>query len=562
MATSTLTAPKPKKPPRPKAEPTVVYRYGCKLTGDVKLVYDQMFAAHQYRNQLVELERWRREQAAAIVLQVSPRLAELEERVAELKADIADKKDAIQRLRQTARRRVDDPELTAAIRQSKATLKPLYAELKVLKKEVYASDEFKELNAPLELDYSAKQKALRKASSAFWGTYLVTENSMKDCRSGAPPRFKAWRGDGRVAIQVQGHKPTLQEAMLGKCGAIKIVKAPDGKHWDVSLRLAARPNEVWATCRAKLHRMPPDDAKISWVTFVCRRVATHDRWSVQFTLSRKEGWPRRRGTGAVAVNIGWRLKNDGAIRAAVWRDGDGNVGELLLPKEMTGRLGEHDSLQSIRDKNFDRIKLTLGQWLKGASDLPEWLTEELATLSQWRSQARLARIVIRWRSERFEGDGDPFAAAEEWRKQDKHLYEWQANTRRKYIAWRRNAYRNLAARLSEKYETIVLANVKWKQLQDKPSVEEADELRVARERKGLTAPYELQSTLTQAFYAKALIDPKNLTATHAGCQQASETPDPLALTHHCENCGESYDQDDNHCRNLLATWAENFGKSE
>jgi hypothetical protein len=559
-APAVATQPK-KKPPRAKAPPTRVYRFGCKLTGDRSTVYDQMRAAHQYRNQLVELERWRREQAASIVASVSPELAGMESELQELKETIVEKTDQLAKLRQQARRRVDDPELTKSLREAKAALRDLAARLKPVKKAAYESQAYKTASAEMEEENKTRQKALRKASPAFWGTYLIVENSMKDARKGAPPRFKSWRGDGRIAIQVQGHQPTMQEAMLGKCNLLRITKAPDGKHWDVGLRLSSRGGEVWATCRAKLHRMPPDDAKITWVTLVCRRVATHDRWSVQFTLSRKTGWPGRRGSGAVAVNLGWRLKQDGQIRAAFWRDGDGKTGELLLPPSCTGRLKEHDSLQSIRDKNFDTVKLKLSTWISGATDLPDWLVEATATLKQWRSQARLAALVVKWRNERFAGDEDAFVEAEEWRKQDKHLYEWQANTRRKYIAWRRNAYRNLAAQLSAEYETVVLANVKWKQLQDKPPAEEPDELRVARERKGITAPYELQTTLLQAFHAKALIDPKNLTATHVACQQLSETPNPLALTHSCEGCGETYDQDDNHCQNLLANWAENFGKS-
>jgi hypothetical protein len=231
---------------------------------------------------------------------------------------------------------------------------------------------------------------------------------------------------------------------------------------------------------------------------------------------------------------------------------DGRRGKRYLDAGHTGRLTEVESLQSSRDQNLETIKLQLSSRLSTMENIPDWLAEELKTLRQWRSQARLAAVVIRWRGQRFPGDGSLFEMAEAWRRNDKRLFERQEHSRLAFYNWRKNKYRVWAAKLAKKYRTLVIAQVAWKQMQDKPQPDEDDEMRLTRKRKGVVAPYSLQQCLTQRFAEVRYHPPQNLTATCHACGSLSRTPDPAALYHTCKACGRTYDQDENHVRNLLA----------
>lgn len=555
-----LKEPKKKRKPPRKTEKTPsfarVYRYGCKITEGEPIVYQQMRAGHQYRNVLVAIERERREKAMVILHGLFPDIEKMQVEFNRLEELIDAKVDELKTLRQQDRRRTSSKELSAEIAALRKQKKDLYAELAPKRKAAYRTEEYKEAAAPMEEENRIERAEARAATTAYWGTYSIIEQSTSAIREGAPPQFHPWRGDGSIGVQMQ-RIMTPASALSGKDARAVLTVDPDGKHMTVRLRLQDRGEQVFVSCRARYHRPLPEGVRVRWVKLVCRRVATHDKWSVQFTLSRPEPWPKRRGFGTLAVNLGWRKLPSGDIRALTWLDDSGERGELILPQAQVGRIGKSESLQSIRDRNMDTIKLQLSSWLKTAESLPDWIQERFKTLSAWRSQARLAAAVLFWRKNRFDGDEKLFNETEAWRKQDKHLYEWQANNRRKYQAWRRDLYRNFAAKMTDRYDLLLLANVKFKQIQDKPDPEtETDEMRVARERKSITAPYELQQTLANGFHEVKKFNPKNLTAKHHACSKLSKTADPASVTHHCEHCGETYDQDFNHCQNLLAELAK------
>jgi hypothetical protein len=243
---------------------------------------------------------------------------------------------------------------------------------------------------------------------------------------------------------------------------------------------------------------------------------------------------------------------DGGVRAAKWIGEDGEIGELVLDAHKVGELAKAEDLRSIRDKNFDAIKLQLSSWLATAKCVPDWLIEATKTLRQWRSQTRLAAVAIRWRSERFDGDCI-FQVVEDWRKQDKHLYEWEANARRGFLAWRQDRYRVFADQLGRKYGRLLIAAINWKSIQDKPAEEEADELRVARKRKRLVSPSQLQAILVERFGEVTKAEAKHLSGRCNVCGEMTEEPDRSALYYTCRHCESTYDQDENHCLNLLAS---------
>jgi hypothetical protein len=91
------------------------------------------------------------------------------------------------------------------------------------------------------------------------------------------------------------------------------------------------------------------------------------------------------------------------------------------------------------------------------------MADDVAHMHQWRSQARMAGLVLRWRDQRFDGDAHAYALAEAWRAQDKHLLEWQANQLKSVFDWRKNLYREFAAQMANDYAVAVLPKIDWRQ---------------------------------------------------------------------------------------------------
>ena len=216
-----------------------------------------------------------------------------------------------------------------------------------------------------------------------------------------------------------------------------------------------------------------------------------------------------------------------------------------------GRWQKARDLQSIRATNFDAIVLRLAGWLAGR-ELPDWLTERTKTLRQWRSQGRLAAVVIQWRAERFDGDAEIFAEVEAWRKQDKHLWEWEHNQRRKAIAWRENVYRQFAAMLSRRYRVVCLEATDWRHFMRKVAAEEDGQGGAGAQRYlRIASPGQLSRLLAERFAEVVRVDPKHTTQRCHVCGELAQFDAATSLHTKCRHCGAEWDQDYNAARNLL-----------
>lgn len=528
-----------------KSLPARVYRYGARVDiASQELIYSQLRGANSYRNKLVELELHRRSAVEAALYEIQPLLRDTDAQIAHLTNQIDELRTMLRDTRQHDHRRTaisqGDRQAIELLRSQRTIL---YGERKELRAKTFASLEWKVIQKVIDDKDSAERKQAYGEAQCGWGTKLTVGASMSRCRTGAPPRFKRFAG-GRIAVQLQrGLAPA--KAIEGVDSRLALAPHPVLKSvWIATLQLAKGQKLVVSY---KQHRALPD-CKIQWVYLVCRRVGTHDRWSIQFVCA-KNAWPRKHGSGTVAVNVGWRAMEEG-IRAATWVGDDGLNGVLYLANQNIDRLDEVKALRSIRDKNFDVAKLQLLTWL-ASHQHPESLTECTSTLAQWKSQARLAALVIRWRTTRFTGDEAIFLTVEAWRKQDRHLYEWESNSRRSFLDWRKWLYRQLTADLS-RYHKLLIGKINWKSIQDKPVDEESDDLQYARKRKGLVSPSELEACLKHGFTEIERIDANNLTATCSNCGALSNESRPEQLFHTCTKCMVTYDQDENHCKNLLA----------
>jgi hypothetical protein len=215
---------------------------------------------------------------------------------------------------------------------------------------------------------------------------------------------------------------------------------------------------------------------------------------------------------------------------------------------------------------------------------PEWLAESAQTIPYWRGPERLARLVTKWRDNRFPADAvmderfEPlrswlatmshreavrrqrvpqdltcvFGIMDAWRKWDKHLGQWFAHVKRDVGVRRDQDFRIVAKQLRSEYAKCVLADINWAKLAEK---EESDEgIKLTREQRRMAraaSPGKLTTCLKEAFTSDiVLVSAVDITAICHACSE-THTFDRKELVTRCNHCGAEWDQDENACRNTM-----------
>lgn len=549
-----------------KSLPSRIYSYGANapITNSDK-VDEQIRLAHAYRNRIVEVEHGRRAKVEELLLQLSPKLVKVEAALAEvesameaLRTDI--KKDHISHMSAKAK----DPIKQKAIKELKAKRKELYTERKALRTELFSSKKWKARQAEIEVASNETDRRIRAESQLYWGTYLLVEQAMSKKRSGAPPQFARFTGDGHLALQVQ-KGITVEELLSGedqrvsvKLGRVEVEGTRTAKTGimrklgDALCRFRIGSDEggkpIFADVPFTMHRPLPPEAQIKWVHLIRRRIATKYEWRLQFVLSQARWEKTDRATdGTVGISMGWRKQPDGTLRVASYSGSDGEDGMLALPFRWLVGMGKVRDMQSYRDDLFNEHVTQLVMWLK-EQQTKSWLHEATETIAQWHAIARLASLTLRWRENRVPGDEGMFEMLEAWRKRDKHVYEYQENLRDQLYGQRNDLYRNFAAELRRKYKTARIMEIDRSKSQKLPSPEEtpADKLIRANSRNACLS--SLERFLKESMTKVTELDPKNLSRKCHNCGSLQEIQTDV---HTCTECGESYERSENTARNLL-----------
>lgn len=544
--------------------PSRIYSYGCKSPHlNAEAVQDQFRMAHRYRNRLVELELARRSAVEAALRELYPNIAALDEQIAEYDQQIETLRSGIKRTNANTRSRSATADQRAELKRIREDRKPLYEQRKAARQEAFLSADWITCQSDIERRHNAACKLARAECGLYWGTYLTIEQAMQGTRKGAPPRFMPWgkaNRNRRIAVQIQGGI-TSEQAESGEDTRLRIEPLLTGayrtterrKRCLVWIRIGTDDSRqpVWTCVRATIHRPIPDGAKIKWVYLQRRLVGCSDEWQVQFVISHADGFPRgdQASEGHVGIDVGWRLVPDG-LRVAYWCGDDGQSGELILPLSDVGRWERSETLQSTRDRNFDVMRTQFVAWLRECTMPPDWLVERTRHLHQWRSAARLAALTIHWREHRFDGD-TIYEALEAWRKQDRHLYEWQEHQRSKAIRWRDDLYRNFAADLRRRYHTAHIEDCNWQQVQKRSEPEDEESQAGAREYMRVASVGRLLQLIGESM-AEVVPEPSAYTTqTCHACGELTPFDAASELRHTCDKCGVSWDQDLNAARNLL-----------
>lgn len=503
---------------------TLVYRYGLlRPTRGEKQIDEQMRKAHDYQNTLVEIERDRRARWRELV-HAHPDVAPLVEQVESLAEDVEVLRNAAMEDRAERRSRDTDEELGSRLAQARRGLRQTKDEMrKARRRAIRADDELEQAVRELDRDAVARRKRERKASGLYWGTYLLVEQAVDQAaREITPPRFRRWTGQGAVAAQIQ-KGITVDE--LTDCGDRRLQLDLDprpvpGRTGSDRPRVRVRVGSdgrdpIWGEWPVVYHRALPTEARIMWAKVLRRRRASDTEWSLHLTVRLPEGWTKEEcGDGTVTVDLRWRRDED-ALRACEWIDDEGRRETVHLESEVTGALQKAADLRSIRDQHLNDLR----PWIVGMREsLPDDEQERCETIAQWRSAPRFAALSLRLRDlveeetgVRFDRrhddeswDGHPLeeivAQLEEWRKRDKHLWQWESNARRKARARRKHQYRNLAAEMSRRYGRLVLERLDLRRLARRPEPDsDRDDVPQGRSQRVKVAPAELREALVNAF---------------------------------------------------------------
>lgn len=580
---------------------------------------NQMLLAHRFQNELVRRERDRRAAVEADVEGAHPDVLAARQTAEAESATLRALRDQLSAANSHARETLSDPALVAQIDAQRAVTAAARLAHATARRAAFADPAVRAVLAATDRAADAGKAEARTAAVAaglYWATSLQVSARVK--RTGLPPRFKSWDGGEVISVQFQRkpdrsspkvpvldskNKPrihprsgkpmtrhegggSLSTADLYRPNTLCWIERPPPWHPPLLCRATeyvtvhfrvgsdAGGDPVWVHLPTAFHR-PLPDGEVKWAHLSRRRVGTHFKWEVMFDVARPEwdahpaGADRATG-GTVAVALGWR-RIDGLVRVAEWVGSDGATGTVRVPDDLVRQWERLESLQSARDTLFDGSKAALLDWLGGrtlpAAPLPDgepnW-ERRVATLPQWNSPRRLARLVLWWRSHRLPGDDAIFtrlegervhnrpAARDAYtggRKQDRHLADWQANLRARLLAWRKNAYRRVAIDLSYKYKDVVVAEIDWAEIARNPEVE-SDADRVNKRFRGLSACATLRDCLT-TYMTERTVPAPYITVTCSAC--GAQMPHPgRGRWVSCEGCGGGRtDRAENAARNLL-----------
>lgn len=551
------------------------YTYGLLepiLNGD--LVDQQIVLAHRYYNNLVEMERARRDQVRA-VMSAHPDLQEISQRVADLVAQRDAARQVILDTRKASRHRSESQVQREAVRALTPLLRDARALLATRKAAVMSDPDLLRSLAQAQDVADQKKKDLRAVCGVYWGTYLLIESAFDAARkNSAPPEFKPFRQHGRVSVQLQGGLEAKDVWGADTQLQIRCVdKRPPGSSRNAGtacvLRMRVQSDgrkPIWAEWPLKLHR-PLRDGAVVKVATVSRKIRgihgartgtkMYDwEWMLCVTVDESACGPRRAvpADGAVALNLGYCQRPNEAIRSGYLVGSDGYEEEVLVTRRTIDGVGKASSITEFRDRDVNAIRAAMQGH---RSFLPEKVRE---TIHAWKSPHAFHRLHHLLRTtERVEGDEPMYQVLEAWRYRDVHLERYQTGARRGALNYRRDSYKKLAARMAARYRYLIVDDTGLSELQRSPDPESAEvQFDAVKRQMRLAAGSELRGKLESAFGPDRTIvrSAAHVTEVCSGCLRMNQWDRSASWERNrrCLACGRERDQDANACENHLRDW--------
>jgi hypothetical protein len=568
-----------------KIMPAKVYQYGSPsnliASGDAE---NQIQLQVRFWNRLVETDREFAERYREITYKADEKISSLNEQV-QLKQQAIDalREEIKGRRSRAGSSKIDDSDAREKIAALLKEKKPLAEELKAYRAKILVMVKPRLLE--LEDERRARVKELRQeyaSEGLYWGNYNAVLNNYQTARSramqsGRELLFHRYDGTGRWTCQIRGGM-TVEEAFSEANNLFQIDPVPESAWTNPAkgerkrlCRTRARmritsdeeSNPVWLEIPIVMHRPIPPDARIKLVSINTRKLGDRVRWFLNVTVIEEDQQNKNSVTGDVlAVDIGWRKKPDGSIRVAYWVDSNGAAGEVNLDSSFVATHRRMSALQKNRDDNFNLAKEKLIQWLSNEAGeqerIPDWLSLCASTLAKWKAQARLAAVVLRWRDNRFTGGGEILEFLENWRRQDKHLWIWQANLRHKIGGRRLEQYRIFAAKAAREYDAVIFEEFDLRGARRKKPPEQGVDARSGlRNLAKIAGVSLLRSEMKRAFDAAGKLFvkvPMSWMRACPFCGAATESDQKAGILLTCGNCGKVYDRNWAKAKDLLSRW--------
>lgn len=575
--------------------PVTVYSYGVlpsfKQTAPDWLK-EEAFTMNRLWNDLVAigrryLDKYRQN------LDEDPRLAPLAQERNELSAEIEEVTKRIKRLRQKLRKRTA-PEIEALLKEREALqerLKAVKAHYRTIKP--YVAEERKALWREMEEEVNRKLKEYYPRM--YWANWEAIRDrfwtAWRKGKQGGFPKFHSLNGNWTFTWRFQqGGKPV--KSLVGKV----IDRIPPEEVYSLPRRKRHKQAKVTAVLTAKgkkvevpfiMHRPLPENGIVKRIVLVRREHGTDGRhkWFINFTVEvppedyRLEV-PAERKPLAV-LEVGFRKLDETKtmlvmptergkvkvecpaeiIRVGVLYDGE-KFEEICLPEKVTAKVLAALDKQAKADRILQELKDDLWRWFREEgilNRLPEEVKKEVAPLfrskTSWgrvrkRKLVKLARTLKR--AGVFEEVADEvFDVLNEWTR----LISVASRMKKKALGYRDKFYENLAVRLFNEYERLIVAQIDMKRLSEK---EEAEKLpQKARFQRVLAGISKLVNLLerraerTGSVLEKVVL-PYKTRKCHV-CGVVNEPENPAKREWICEGCGSRWDQDYNAVLNL---WEE------
>lgn len=583
-----------------------VFKYGLlPPISNIDFVNDQMKKAHQYQNKLIEIERWRREEIRKIENQAGniPELIKIQQE----KESVVDALNAqIKKENANARKKVNNSDLKKQLLAAKKERKDARTAIKEARKIIRLDENIKNAKNEIELKIKEKEKEARKSDIAPWyGTYLYVEAAIDKTKkmhfydgvNPNDPKYRRYDGSGRFGhfqlgskdkTILNGEKNPKREQISKVVSTdptsttIQIIPMPApslkkngsttkkvGNKNLKLLRVRAGSDDkgkpIWAEFPMVYHRSL-EGAIVQWQVLK-RKVGNRYIWTISITcdINKEE---TNYNDKIVAIDLGWRQYDDRVV-IATYYDSNKEEGEIAIYSNsdiskygLLSRLKYVDDLKSIRDKEFDKIKNNLIDWLSNNKNIiPEWLAKDTETIAQWKSKNTLNRLIKKWNENRFNDDKIIMGKTGYWCKQTKqvmpgegllgwkyhdfHLLELTANSSAKARGALIEFYRIEASKLASKYGTIVFENINGNNL--------AKGKAGGRNRQ-LTSPFKFRNICNMIYTGRNLSYKKvNASYTSMICNECGHRNEKTsALQYFCENecCKVEIHRDRNAAKNI------------
>lgn len=565
-----------------------VYKYALRPPANPEPVFEQMRAAIAYRNRLVENSIAFRDKMRGVEATLG--LVPIDAERARLDAA----HEAVRKARSASRSRAVPPEVSTELADAKKAFNE--ARKRFNEQRSALREDRKKLIEKLAEERHERDLALRASSGVYWGTYQLAEIAMKQSDKETPlfddgvprnPSFVRWSGEGEVSVQItSGGLPVASLGLGGTLVRVKDVsahknptsrRAAKRRFVELHLRIGSNPDRtpIWAVFPGIFHRPLPADGIIKRVTVKRKLVGPREVWYALFTVDRT---PRKsNGTaGRVALDLGWRKREDGKRVAAVL-DEQGIASEVRIPGAIFDTFDKADAVRGERDVARDEVRGACLRILKEDPNIVD--PAQVENLALWRSPRRFVRlwseltglknVVTPHRPDRSELEARLVDSKANWERAkgsngfthvlsayveyDRLAWTLESELRTSALHRRLDFFRVTARDLANEYSVVVLENFDLaKVAKRKGKAPEKDLPDATHSARHSTAAGEFRDAVLNAFGGFADYVPCEYTTMTCASCGALEDFDRRELEHTCSKCGSRWDQDHNACRNLLA----------